>query len=124
MSKIAIIGSGFIGRAWAISYARSGYDVVIWDLDAEAAGAALSYIKGVLGDLEQNDLLKGNTPVEVLSHLSTTDDMKIALQGAVHVQENTPEDVQIKKQVFAKHRHDLKQVNTVQHYECRLELGY
>jgi len=102
LSKISIIGSGFIGRAWAISFARSGYDVVIWDLDTEASVMALSYIKGVLGDLEQNDLLKGNTPGEVLSHLSTTDDMKIALQGAVHVQENTPEDVQIKKQVFAK----------------------
>lgn len=102
MLKIAIIGSGFIGRAWAISYARSGHDVVIWDLDSEAAAKAISYIEGVLGDLKQNDLLNGNTPAQVLSHLSATDDMEVALKGAIHVQENTPEDVEIKKQVFAK----------------------
>ena len=100
MLKIAIIGSGFIGRAWAISYARSGHDVVIWDLDSEAASKAISYIEGVLGDLKQNDLLNGNTPAQVLSHLSVTDDMEVALKGAIHIQENTPEDVEIKKQVF------------------------
>ncbi|TIX75913.1 MAG: hypothetical protein E5V24_30660, partial [Mesorhizobium sp.] len=27
MMKVAIIGSGFIGRAWAISFARAGHDV-------------------------------------------------------------------------------------------------
>ena len=102
MSKIAIIGSGFIGRAWAISYARSGHDVVIWDVDSAAAGKAISYIEGVLGDLDQNELLNGHTPDQVLSHLSTSDDLETALKDVVHVQESTPEDVEIKKQIFAK----------------------
>ncbi|WP_348632441.1 3-hydroxyacyl-CoA dehydrogenase NAD-binding domain-containing protein, partial [Mesorhizobium sp. M2D.F.Ca.ET.148.01.1.1] len=27
MAQVAIVGSGFIGRAWAISFARAGHDV-------------------------------------------------------------------------------------------------
>jgi len=27
MAKVAIIGWGFVGRAWAISYARAGHDI-------------------------------------------------------------------------------------------------
>jgi 3-hydroxyacyl-CoA dehydrogenase len=29
MSKVAIVGSGFIGRAWAITFARAGHDVTM-----------------------------------------------------------------------------------------------
>ena len=102
MSRVAIIGSGFIGRAWAISYARAGHDVVIWDLEADATAKAVSYIEGVLGDLEQNGLLNGNSPAQVLARLSTSSDMEAALAGVDYVQENTPENLEIKKQVFAK----------------------
>lgn len=102
MANVAIIGSGFIGRAWAISYARAGHDVVIWDLEADAPAQAVSYIEGVLGDLDKNGLLNGNTPGQVLARLSTSTDMVEALKNADYVQENTPENVDIKKQVFAK----------------------
>jgi 3-hydroxyacyl-CoA dehydrogenase len=34
MSKIAIVGTGFIGRAWAISFARAGHDVALLILAA------------------------------------------------------------------------------------------
>ncbi|TIX36903.1 MAG: 3-hydroxyacyl-CoA dehydrogenase, partial [Mesorhizobium sp.] len=27
MANVAIVGSGFIGRAWAISFARAGHDM-------------------------------------------------------------------------------------------------
>ena len=42
MSKVAIVGAGFIGRAWAISYARAGHSVTLWDEDKTAPGKALS----------------------------------------------------------------------------------
>ena len=59
MSKVAIVGSGFVGRAWAISFARAGHEVALWDADAARAGKALGYIDGVLPDLAANDLLNG-----------------------------------------------------------------
>lgn len=101
MANVTIVGSGFIGRAWAISYARAGHDVVIWDIDGDAAGKAISYISSVLGDLDGNGLLNGHSPDQVLARLTTSVDLEAALKDADYVQENTPENLEIKKQVFA-----------------------
>ncbi len=48
MSKVAVIGSGFIGRAWAISFARGGHEVALWDQDPRAPERALAYIEKLL----------------------------------------------------------------------------
>ena len=100
--KTAIIGSGFIGRAWAISFARAGKDVVLCDQVAEAPDRALEFIETVLADLARNDLLDGQAPDDILGRISTERRLEDALADTVHVQENTPEDLATKKQVFAR----------------------
>jgi 3-hydroxyacyl-CoA dehydrogenase len=100
VAKVAIVGSGFIGRAWAISYARAGNRVVLWDQDGEAPAKALDYIDGVLGTLEQIGLLDGNSPSEVRARMSAAGTLEEALDGAAHVQENTPEVVEVKRDVY------------------------
>ena len=40
MAKIAVIGAGLIGRAWSISFARAGYEVALWDVDAKLVAMA------------------------------------------------------------------------------------
>jgi 3-hydroxyacyl-CoA dehydrogenase len=102
MSKVAIVGCGFVGRAWAISYARAGHEVVLWDENAAACDAALTYIKGLLPDLAANDLLGGATAEVVFARLHSAKGLDAALDGVVHVQENTPEDVAVKRSVFAR----------------------
>ena len=37
---VAIVGSGLVGRAWAITFARGGCDVRLWDTDPSAAERA------------------------------------------------------------------------------------
>jgi len=101
MAKIAIVGSGFIGRAWAISFARAGNEVSMWDQSPAATEGARDYIAGVLGDLEANGLLNGQPPSAVLSRISVTSDLSAALKGAAHVQENTPEKRDVKREVFS-----------------------
>ena len=102
MSKVAVIGSGFIGRAWAISFARGGYDVALWDQDPDAPGKAIAYIEKLLPDLEANDLLNG-TPASVIGgRLKPAASLEAAVEGAIHVQENTPEDVEVKRRMFAR----------------------
>jgi len=102
MAKVAIIGSGFIGRAWAITFARGDHDVALWDADKEAPARALDFIGVVLPDLEANDLLNGRSPAEMLAGMTIEDDLAAALAGTVHVQENTPEELEMKRAIFAR----------------------
>ncbi len=101
MQKIAIIGSGFIGRAWAISFARAGYAIALWDQQAGAVEKALAYIDMLLPDLDANDLLRGASPGEVRGRMQGAATLEEAVSGAVYVQENTPENVEMKRQVFS-----------------------
>ena len=102
MAHVAIIGSGFIGRAWAISYARAGNDVVLWDQEAGAPAGALDYIDGVLGALDEMDLLWGNSPADVRGRMSAAGTLEEVLEGADHVQENTPEVVEVKREIYTR----------------------
>ena len=101
MTKAAVIGSGFVGRAWAISFARAGCEVALWDQDKDAPGKALAYVERLLPDLEANDLLNGSPAGEVAARIHVAPTLESALEGVVHVQENTPEDVDVKRAVFA-----------------------
>jgi L-gulonate 3-dehydrogenase len=96
----AVIGSGFIGRAWAISFARAGSPVRIWDQAEGAARKALDYIADVLDDLDRNDLLNGDSPATVLARIAPAQTMAEALSEATYVQENTPEVLATKIKVF------------------------
>jgi 3-hydroxyacyl-CoA dehydrogenase len=101
MAKVAIIGSGLVGRSWAISFARAGHDAFLWDAEPGAAEAAIGYIQEILPDLQANDLLRGQTPEAVLARLHVAATAAEALKGAIYAQESTPERVEIKREVYA-----------------------
>ena len=101
MIKIAIVGLGLVGRAWAISFARAGHEVALWDEKADVVDEALRFADKVLPDLAANQLL--HPPLgEVRALMRRAATLEEALDGASHVQENTPEDVGVKRQVFAR----------------------
>lgn len=100
MAEIAIIGTGFIGRAWAISHARAGNNVRLWDQDGAAAGKAKDYIAALLPDLARNDLLNGGTPEQVLSRIRASATLEDAVADVAYVQESTFERLDVKIGVF------------------------
>jgi len=102
MPTVAIIGTGFIGRAWAISFARAGHEVTLWDQDSAAPDRAIEFIADVLPDLAANDLLGGQSPADLLGRLHIERELAAALIGVEHVQENAPERVDVKRGLFAK----------------------
>lgn len=101
MKNVTIAGSGFVGRAWAITYARAGCNVTLWDKEKDAPARAMEFIAGVLPELETNGLLNGRSLNEVLDSLKIEEDFGTAVSKANYVQENTPEQLDIKKTVFA-----------------------
>jgi 3-hydroxyacyl-CoA dehydrogenase len=98
---VAVVGTGLIGRAWAISFARGGHRVRLYDHAAGAAEAALAYIDSVLDELAANDLLRAASPADVRGRISAAAELSSALDGVVHVQENAPEVLETKQTVFA-----------------------
>ncbi len=46
--RVAIVGAGLIGRAWAIVFARGGAEVALHDSSAGAVPAALAFVDDAL----------------------------------------------------------------------------
>ncbi|MEK9723038.1 MAG: 3-hydroxyacyl-CoA dehydrogenase [Rhodospirillaceae bacterium] len=99
--KIAVIGSGLVGRAWAISFARAGFTVQMTDANAGTLGRVRGIIESSLGDLADNGLLNGQSVADVMARVGTCGSFAEALDGAVYAQESTAEVVEVKKAVYA-----------------------
>jgi 3-hydroxyacyl-CoA dehydrogenase len=100
MARVGIVGTGFVGRAWAISYARAGHHVALWDAKPDAPAAAMTYIEELLPDLAANGLLD-EAPAAVRARMSGAATLAEALAGTVHVQESAFEDVVVKRELFS-----------------------
>ena len=59
MTNVAIIGAGLIGRAWAIVFARAGFDVTLWDQFPLQTTAALAFIADRLPELRAGRAARG-----------------------------------------------------------------
>ena len=98
--RAAILGTGLIGRAWAIAFARGGWTCALWDAQPEASAAALRTIDGLLADLAAGDLLHGQSPQQVRGRMSAVPTMAEALHGAAWAQENAPERIEEKVELW------------------------
>ena len=100
-TNVAVIGAGFIGRAWAMAFARAGMNVAIWSRTEASAQQAIAFLVQVLPDLEAEGLLGEFSPQEILANVRIEARLEAALDGADYVQENAPEDLQSKRDIFA-----------------------
>ncbi|KAK9969195.1 hypothetical protein ABG768_027391 [Culter alburnus] len=98
---ITVVGSGLIGRSWAMVFLSGGYKVKIYDNKPGQASGAITEIRKQLEELQQAQMLRGNlSAAEQLSLLSSHDDLQQALEGAFFVQECVFEDLEAKQTVF------------------------
>jgi 3-hydroxyacyl-CoA dehydrogenase len=102
MTRIALVGTGLIGRAWAISFARAGHEVRLFDENETLAEAAVAFAADMVPMLAAEDLLDGEDPGAVVQRLVTVRSLESALDGADHVQESTPEDLEMKRAIFGR----------------------
>ena len=98
--RIAVVGAGLIGRAWAIVFARAGCQVRLYDADARALQSCQQLLLENLNDLAQHGLID-ETPADVLARISAAASLVDAVQGAVLVQENIRETLEAKRAIFA-----------------------
>lgn len=101
MEKIGIVGSGLIGKSWAMLFASAGYQVYIYDVDEMQLERALESIRNQLEEFEKSGLLRGKLSAkEQLKLIKTTQNLADVVQNSKHVQECVFEDLELKQKVF------------------------
>jgi 3-hydroxyacyl-CoA dehydrogenase len=96
IQKIAIVGTGVIGASWAALYLAKGLDVVATDVAPNAQAALEDFIASAWPALEQAGLAPDASP----ARLRFTGDLAAAVQGCDLVQENGPERIDFKKDLY------------------------
>ena len=98
MARIALVGGGLVGQAWAIVFGRAGHEVTLFDAEPAALEQARRNIAARLDDLAGRGLVDDAAAVRGRMRYAGT--LGEALASADYVQESTPERVEVKRQVF------------------------
>ncbi len=96
---IAIVGAGSIGVAWALVFAMAGFHARLQDPDPvrranapqELAAKARQLVASGLCDVSE---------AEIAKRIQIVDTLAEALADAIHVQENAPEKLEVKRALF------------------------
>jgi 3-hydroxyacyl-CoA dehydrogenase len=99
MERIALIGGGLIGQAWAIVFARAGHEVTMYDASPLTLEQAEANIASRLNDLVRFKLV--DDPDAALGRIGFAIKPADAVAGADYVQESAPERVEVKREVYA-----------------------
>lgn len=99
--RAAIIGSGLIGRSWAIIFASAGYSVKLFDSNADCLAQAIEMIRADLTELCAKNLARGHLTLEQqMALISTSSSLADCLTGATHIQECVFDSVPLKQDIF------------------------
>jgi L-gulonate 3-dehydrogenase len=98
---VALVGAGSIGTGWAIVFASAGFAVRLHDADRSRIAAAQGEAAARLADLAAHGLLVEPVP-DVAARIAAAGSLEEAVAGAAHVQECVPEDLELKRRLFAR----------------------
>jgi len=96
---VAVIGAGLIGRAWAMVFARAGWRVRLHDRERAQLVAARTFIAASLDEQAGYGLV--DDPATARARIDYVPALPDALAGVDWVQENLPETLEVKREVFA-----------------------
>ncbi len=96
---VAVIGAGLIGRAWAMVFARANWRVRVYDRDATQLRAAERFVAASLDEQAEYGLVAD--PDAARAGIVYVPALDEALAGVDWVQENLPETLEVKREVFA-----------------------
>lgn len=98
---VAIVGAGLIGQSWTIAFSRAGYRVRLFDRLPDVTAAALASIRQTLAGPAAGNLPPGVSADAVLARVEGRKSLDETVDGVCHVQECTPERIEVKRAVFA-----------------------
>jgi 3-hydroxyacyl-CoA dehydrogenase len=95
-----IVGGGSIGVAFAVTFARAGWRVRVFDPSAERRSAVLAEVRSRLDELVHHGLLD-EASGDVAARVDVVDSVESAIVDADLIEECAPERAEIKRDLFA-----------------------
>ena len=89
--KVALVGTGVIGRSWGIVFARAGHEVAFYDGAEGVVDHALGEVDKSLADMEAAGMIA--SAGELRGRMGKAASLADALDGVAYVQESVKEDV-------------------------------
>ncbi len=96
IKRVAIIGTGVIGASWASLFLAKGLEIVATDVAPDAKKKLEAFIASAWPALEEIGVAPGASP----SKLRFTDNIDDAVAGVDLVQENGPERIEFKHEIY------------------------
>src|SRR5712671_5860790 len=94
--RVAVIGTGVVGASWTALFLAKGLEVVATDVAPNAEAALKRFVDAAWPALKRLGLAPGASQ----SKLTFTADLPTAVKGADFVQENGPERIEYKKELY------------------------
>jgi len=101
METVVIVGTGLVGKSWAMLFAAGGHEVRLYDAFPQALAVAPKQIEDQMRDLDSKGFLNKDkfSLEEQIKLIKPYPDLKTALVGATYIQESTPETMEMKRGV-------------------------
>ncbi|MGI0020546.1 MAG: 3-hydroxyacyl-CoA dehydrogenase family protein [Nitrososphaera sp.] len=101
ITKITVLGSGVMGHGIAQVSAMAGYQVTLRDIEQSFLDRAMEKVRWSLNKMVEKQKLSQAQADEIFSRITPVVDLKQALAGADLLIEAVPEDMNLKKKVYA-----------------------
>ena len=101
INKITILGSGVMGHGIAQVASTAGYNIVLRDIEQNLLENAMNKIKWSLGKLVEKQKISQDNADSIYGRITPEVDLGKSLQGSDLLIEAVPEDLELKKKVYA-----------------------
>lgn len=101
IKRVAVIGAGVMGSGIAQHFAQAGYEVQLYARGEGTLATARARIANNQEMMVEAGLLPKTAAAEALSRIKTTTNLEVAMRGSQFVNESVPEDLDLKRQIFA-----------------------
>src|SRR5512133_1288649 len=98
--KIGVLGAGTMGHGIAESFAMYGYDVNLYDIDADALTKSKNFIEQELEMLAAESFIRHDEIPKILGNIKLFSDLKSAVEDRDFVVESAPENIALKQGLF------------------------
>src|SRR5262245_7449818 len=101
IKKITILGSGVMGHGIAQVASTAGYNIVLRDIEQSFLENAMNKIRWSLGKLVEKQKLSQDDADSIYNRITPEVDLGKSLRSSDLLIEAVPEDLELKKKVYA-----------------------